>query len=291
MSETETPITPASTETAYERCDHCAAPVDAAQRYCVVCGSRNKRADDPVARYLARATSRLRAAEAPRSGRAARRRTAGLGTAVAIAVIPLAVAVGVIVGRANSGGYAKVIAAAEARKAPIVKMIGGGASTPVATVASQPVTSTFSLSRGYAVELLTLPVHGTDQAAVSKSERAATAQGAAAVGVIDANDFSIAPRPAGVVYVLYSGQYRTRPEAAAALAKLKRHFPRALVIAVRASAQPSSSSSSGSSGQVKVKATKTQLAQGAGEVKRISHATGKGYVQAQNSLPGQVSVP
>jgi hypothetical protein len=231
VDQTETSSPTDRAPAAYERCDQCSSPVEASQRYCVVCGARHKRADDPVARYLAVATSRSRAAKTSRPARAGKRRAPGLGTAAVIAAIPLAVALGVIVGRANSAGDAKLIAALRAQKAPVVTVTGGGAgaSTAQASLTRTSVTSTFSLAYGYAVELRTLPARGTDPAAVTKAERAAKAKGATAVGVIDARSFSVTPKPAGSVYILYSGQFKTKAEAEAALTKLTRHFPGALV--------------------------------------------------------------
>jgi SPOR domain len=300
VSETETPIAAPPAQSAYQRCDQCSSPVDDAQRYCVVCGARNKRAEDPVGRYLAVATSRSRAARASRPVSRSTRRAAGLGTALVIAVIPVALALGVIVGRANSGGDAKLIAALRAQKTTVVTTVaaggaipgagaGAGAGATTAGVTASSVASTFSLTTGYAVELSTLPALGTDQAAVTRAEQLAKVTGATAVGVIDARDFSLSPNPPGEVYVVYSGQYKTKAEAVAALAKLRRHFPAALVIAVRA--QASSTPSSKAGGQAKTTASKAQLAQGSNEVKQISHATGKKYLQAQNALPGSVSVP
>jgi hypothetical protein len=298
VSETETPIAASPAQSAYHRCDQCSSPVDEAQRYCVACGARNKRAEDPVGRYLAVATSRSRAARASRPVGRSTRRAPGLGTALVIAVIPVALALGVIVGRANSGGDAKLIDALRAQKTTVVTTVAAGGAIPgagpgagatTASVAASSVSSTFSLTSGYAVELSTLPVLGSDQAAVTRAEQSAKAAGATAVGVIDERDFSLSPNPPGEVYVVYSGQYKTKADAVAALAKLRRHFPAALVIAVRA--QASSTPSSKAGGQVKGTATKAQLAQGSNEVKQISHATGKKYLQAQNALPGSVSVP
>jgi hypothetical protein len=296
VSETQTPSAAQPEQTVYERCDRCSSAVDEGQRYCVVCGSRNKRAEDPVSRYLAVATSRSRAAQSSRPAAARRRRASGLGTAAVIAAIPLAVALGVIVGRANSGGDAALIRALRAQKAPVVTVTGGGtaSSTGQASVATRTVAGTFTLAQGYAVELRTLPVRGTGPAGVAKAEQAAKAKGATGIGVIDVNTFTVSPKPSGDVYVIYSGQFKTKSEAEAALAKLKRRFPGAVVIAVRAAAGSSSSSSRSSAsggGQVSTQATKANIAQGAKEVKQISHATGSNYVQAQNNLPGQVVIP
>ena len=294
MSETQAPIAAPPEQSAYARCDQCSAPVEERQRYCVACGARQGRAEDPVARYLAVATSRSRVAKTSRPDH--RRRTPGLAMAAVIAVIPLAVALGVIVGRANSGGDAKLSAAIAALRAekPIVMVRGGGADAPVAaaSVARRTVASTFSLHQGYAVELETLSAQRTDPTAVAKAEQAARGRGATAVGVITEQAFSISPKPAGAVYVLYSGQFKTKAQADGALAKLRRHFAGAAVIAVKAIGGASASASStGGSSQVKASASKAQLAQGAKEVKQISHATGNQYVNDQNNLPGEVSIP
>jgi hypothetical protein len=294
MSETQTPIAAEPDQAVYGRCEQCTAPVEERQRYCVACGSRQGRAEDPVARYLAVATSASRAAKAARPAAGRRRRTPGLATALVVAAIPLAVGVGVLVGRANSGGDAKLNAAIVALRAqkPEVVVTGGGAAV---TAAAQPgatthtVASTFPLQQGYAVELETLSAQSS-ASAVAKAEQAAKAKGATGVGVITAKAFTVTPKPSGAGYVLYSGEFKTKAEADAALAKLKRHFPGAVVITVH-SITSGSSSSSGSGGQIGATATKAQKAQGAQAVNQISHATGSNYVNDQNNLPGQVSVP
>jgi hypothetical protein len=40
---------PSAISSQWEQCDHCQAPLDARQRYCVGCGARRPQADDPVA--------------------------------------------------------------------------------------------------------------------------------------------------------------------------------------------------------------------------------------------------
>lgn len=288
MTETKTKAT--EDTGVYARCVHCSAAVDADQRYCVACGARNQRARDPVARYLALASSRARAGRAAATPATPRRPGAGLATAGVIAVIPLAVAAGVLAGHSGSSDDSKLIAALRAQKPPVVNVTAGGtASSAAQRTASAPIASTFSLASGYAVELGTIPASGVSQDAVTVAERAARAKGASAVGVIAARDFTVTPKPPVGSYVLYSGQYRTRGGAVAALGQLKRRFPGALVVAVRSTAAASASASSAS--QVTPTATKQSLATGASEVKKISHVTGTGYVQAQNNLPGVVSVP
>lgn len=127
-------VTPAQIEQ-FETCEECGSPVDRAQRYCVVCGTRRKHANDPAVRYLSGAAGRTRAggngssAGPAASGRRPPRRRAGVGTAIAIAVVPIAVALGVVVGRAGNGTDAKLLAALKAQKAEVVNIQSGGATT------------------------------------------------------------------------------------------------------------------------------------------------------------------
>jgi hypothetical protein len=121
----------------YETCDQCGAPVERSQRYCVACGSRRKHVSDPATRFLSGAASRSRAAlVAPATLSASAgvrgRRRAGLGTALAIAAIPIAVALGVLVGRAGNGTDAKLLAALRAQKAEVVNIGGGSVGTSAA---------------------------------------------------------------------------------------------------------------------------------------------------------------
>src|SRR5450432_4097497 len=51
-------------------CDECGAPVDADQRYCVVCGAHRRNVNDPATRYLSQASATSRRSKA---GVAARR--------------------------------------------------------------------------------------------------------------------------------------------------------------------------------------------------------------------------
>jgi len=304
LSHAETPTAAPPAQSEYARCERCSSPVDESQRYCVVCGTRIRRGEDPVAQYLATATRRARAGHASRPDATRGRRRPGLGTAAVIAAIPLAVALGVIVGRASMGTDAKlnaaitaersaVIAAERAQKALVASVLRGGtaASAQPVSATTALLASTFSLHQGFAVELQTVPVSGTGQAAVARAEQAATAKGATAIGVINQKSFSVSPKPSGNVYVLYSGALKTRSEANAALAKLKRRFPGAVVIAVRAITPSTSSAGAGGGSSLGAPATKAQAAQGANEVKQISHATGSNYVNAQNNLPGSVVVP
>jgi hypothetical protein len=291
---------PPSDPPQYELCEQCAAPLDDHQRYCVVCGTRHKLAVDPAARLLATATSRARSASAPAvAGRQAvrRRRSPGLGTAVVLAVIPLAVGIGVVVGRSGNGADSKLIAALRAQKPEVVTV--GGAATPTdasTTTASAPLASTFSLQQGYAVELQTLP-SSTTGTKVSAAEKAARAKGASAVGLISQSDFSVKPSPPHGAYVLYSGQYTSSSAAHAALAKLKHAFPSATVISVKSAASGGASKvvANGKYGAVHQlapsKPSSASLAQGKQIVNRESKEQSKNYVNSQKNLPDVIAVP
>ena len=104
-----------------------------------------------------------------------------MGLAIALAAIPLAVGLGVLVGRASTSGDDKLIAALRAQKPEVITTGGGvarhgrhdGAQRTASPVAA--LTSNFPLQSGYTVELQTLPRSST--AAVTKAEQAAASRG------------------------------------------------------------------------------------------------------------------
>jgi hypothetical protein len=315
MSTTETerePITEPPTmvmpAAEYETCEHCAAPVEANQRYCVVCGTRRKHVYDPAARFLAEATGHRRSAGASRTRQSSPpHRTAGLGLVLALAAIPIAVAIGVLIGRPGSDVNSKLLAALRAERPPVVNVNGGGAAsgtTAAATTAAATtnsaahLTSTFGLQRGYAIELQTLPGSGTTAATVASAEGKARAHGAKTVGLITPTEFKVTPAPPAGDYVIYSGQYSSAAAATAALAKLKQAFPSAKVIAVRsatvapAPAPVLSSTQYGSAHQVSgFKPNTSQLNQGGQIVNQESKETNGNYTKSQQGLPDAISVP
>jgi hypothetical protein len=292
----------------YERCEHCGSAVDRTQRYCVGCGTRRRHVRDPAARYLSAATSRSRAtstAVARGTGATRRgRRSPGLGLALVLAVIPLAVGLGVLVGRASTSGDDKLIAALRAQK-PQVITTGGGTAATASTIprssSSQSVatlTTNFPLQSGYAVELQTVSAKSS-ASAVTKAENAAATKGAPHTGVILQRDFRVTPAPPSGASVIYSGAYKTQAAAAKALAKLHRQFPAAKVIRVQPVASSAASTgkvlaktSYGSAHEVTgFKPGQAQLNAGAKAVTKIQQGAGKGYVDSQRGLPDQISVP
>lgn len=293
------PAPPAEFVAEYEHCDQCGAPVDHAQRYCVVCGTRRRHVRDPAARYMSTVAGRSRASTA--AGRSTNKQwSPGLGTALVLAIIPLAVGLGLLVGRSSNNGDAKLIAALRSQKTEVITTTGSAAAgtTASSSAAASTLTSTFPLPSGYAVELQTLP-QGTTAAAVASAEQAARSSGATGVGLILQSDFTVTPAPPAGAYIIYSGAYSASAAADKALAKLRSHFSGARVVHV-----VSVGSGTGGSGKVLAhtaygtvhqiagfKPTQAQLNQGGQIAARVQSEIGQNYRKSQQGLPDQISVP
>lgn len=86
---------------AFEPCEECGAPMDPQQRYCVSCAARRGNGANPSSRYFAAMSKRARRPlTAPPRKASPTSRAAAVGF---FALLPLAVALGVMVGRSNSG--------------------------------------------------------------------------------------------------------------------------------------------------------------------------------------------
>jgi hypothetical protein len=88
--------------TLYEPCEECGAPLDPQQRYCVNCAARRGNGANPSSRYFAAMSKRARrpVARPVTSNAGSGSRAAAVGF---FALLPIAVAIGVVVGRADSG--------------------------------------------------------------------------------------------------------------------------------------------------------------------------------------------
>jgi hypothetical protein len=87
---------------AYEPCEECGAPMDPQQRYCVNCAARRGNGANPSSRYFAAMSKRARR---PLVRQAAKPSPTSRAAAVAFfALLPLAVGLGVVVGRSGSDG-------------------------------------------------------------------------------------------------------------------------------------------------------------------------------------------
>ncbi len=85
----------------YEPCEECGAPLDPQQRYCVNCAARRGNGSNPSSRYFAAMSKKAR--RPLTKGQAARPSNNSRAAAVGFfALLPIAVALGVVVGRSGS---------------------------------------------------------------------------------------------------------------------------------------------------------------------------------------------
>ena len=113
----------------YEPCEECGAPLDAQQRYCVNCAARRGNGANPSSRYFAAMSKKARrpvARPPAKSGPTSRAAAVGF-----FALLPIAVALGVVVGRSggDSGENEALLEALRNQPAAV-------ASAPAATTAA-----------------------------------------------------------------------------------------------------------------------------------------------------------
>ncbi|MGO9753006.1 MAG: hypothetical protein ACLP8S_27745 [Solirubrobacteraceae bacterium] len=136
-------IVPAADSGGHQQCEACGAAVAHDQRYCVACGARRQHVRDPAARFLSRASANARSERAlPQARTATRRRSPTLAGALLLAVIPLALAVGVLVGRASTSGDAKLVAELRAQKPELITTAGTTAASSTTAAAATAATTT-----------------------------------------------------------------------------------------------------------------------------------------------------
>lgn len=117
----------------YEPCEECSAPLDPQQRYCVSCAARRGNGANPSSRYFAAMSQRARR---PLTQPPAKTSSGSRAAAVAFfALLPIAVAIGVVVGRSgNDGGENEALLEALHRQESAVASSSAGAATPSPTV-------------------------------------------------------------------------------------------------------------------------------------------------------------
>ncbi len=181
MSDTEQ-IATDSGANQFERCEQCHAPVDRDQRYCVNCGAHQRQVPDPAAKYMSRVTahtgSRGALSSSPagaavaRSGAARRHRFGDLGLlgALALALIPVAAAVGVAIGRSSNSQDSKLIKALENQRAQVTTTLvsGTAASSGGSASASTGTASTKKKAKKTASKSKTASTSSSSSAKVSK---------------------------------------------------------------------------------------------------------------------------
>jgi hypothetical protein len=115
----------------YEPCDECGASLDPQQRYCVNCAARRGNGANPSSRYFAAMSQRARR---PLTRPPAKASSGSRAAAVSFfALLPIAVAIGVVVGRSGAdGGDNEALLEALHRQESAV------ASNPAGTAATAP---------------------------------------------------------------------------------------------------------------------------------------------------------
>jgi hypothetical protein len=94
-------IEPVRRPQAIEPCEECGAPMDPQQRYCVNCAARRGNGANPSSRYFATMSKRSRR---PLTGPPPKQSPTSRAAAVAFfALLPLAVGLGLVIGRSGSG--------------------------------------------------------------------------------------------------------------------------------------------------------------------------------------------
>jgi len=132
MTELETVRRPQT----YEPCEECGAPMDPQQRYCVNCAARRGNGANPSSRYFATMSKRARR---PLVAPAAEKRdpTSRAAAVGFFALLPIAVALGVMIGRGGGGddGSEALLQALRERQATAASTAAGPAATGAAAAA------------------------------------------------------------------------------------------------------------------------------------------------------------
>jgi hypothetical protein len=120
-----------NTQSHYEPCEECGAPLDPQQRYCVNCAARRGNGANPSSRYFAAMNKRARRPPARLPAKsAATSRAAAVGF---FALLPVAVALGVVVGHSNSSGNDQALLDALRHQNAAVATTSAGTETTAST--------------------------------------------------------------------------------------------------------------------------------------------------------------
>lgn len=288
---------PAQVEGAFEKCHECGAPMSLQQRYCVECASRRPGANNPASMYFAAAT-RWRRRGGVKTGPEVKR--VGKAAAVAaLALIPAALAVGVFIGRGNSGSGVdeEALLAALGPGAGVAQTgTTGTDGATTETVADKVLQSDFTLKDGYTVKLELLPVSSTTEESVAASKSSAEGKGASDVGLINPSDFLLKPDQGTENYILYSGEFKSKGEADKALKTLQKDFPKAEVLSVK---EPKKDGLGVVVGKTRygvirdvtrLDPTDKEIDKATSTVKEIATDTGQSYIDKQKELPDVIPI-
>jgi hypothetical protein len=131
----------------YEPCEECGAPLDPQQRYCVECAARRGNGSNPASRYFAAMSKKSRRpltksqAKSPGGGS----RAAAVGF---FALLPIAVALGVVVGRSGGSGDSNEEALLRALHQAETQQVAAAPVTEEATAAITGATKKASKAAG-----------------------------------------------------------------------------------------------------------------------------------------------
>jgi hypothetical protein len=119
----------------YEPCEECGAPLDPQQRYCVNCGARRGNGANPASRYFAAMSKRARRPPLrPPAKSGSGNRAAAVGF---FALLPIAVAIGVVVGRSGNDGENEALLEALRNQPAAVAGTTAGATTAAANAGNK----------------------------------------------------------------------------------------------------------------------------------------------------------
>lgn len=169
-------IEPVRRPQAVEPCEECGAPMDPQQRYCVNCAARRGNGANPASRYFAATSTRTRR---PLVSPAAKPNTTSRAAAVGFfALLPLAVALGVMVGRSgggDDGSSEALLQALSERPAATAATAAGPTTTATANKAGKKAKADKGKAKGEGKVIATTangPVHSVTDFKASKEKEA-----------------------------------------------------------------------------------------------------------------------
>ncbi len=119
----------------YEPCEECNAPLDPQQRYCVNCGARRGNGTNPSSRYFAEMSKRAhRPPPRPPAKTGSGSRAAAVGF---FALLPIAVAIGVVVGRSGNDSGSNDALLEALRNQPTTATSGATAAATTASTSAK----------------------------------------------------------------------------------------------------------------------------------------------------------
>lgn len=129
----------------YEPCEECGALLDPQQRYCVHCAARRGNGANPSSRYFAAMSKR---AQRPLARPAAKASSGSRVAAVAFfALLPVAVGIGVVVGKSGGGSDDALLQALREGDAAVASA-GPSSTAPTATRKVKPGKSKTGKDKG-----------------------------------------------------------------------------------------------------------------------------------------------